>query len=56
MSLPKNKFREGLGFSPISSKFFQQDTVFRPIQETFQSGGFIKPTQSETNVVIEENP
>lgn len=56
VSLPENKFREGLGFSPTSSKFSQQDTVLRPIQETFLSGEFINPTQSETNVVIEEDP
>lgn len=56
VSLPENKFREGLGFSPTSSKFSQQDAVLLPIQETFRSGGFINPTQSETNVVIEEDP
>ncbi|XP_050877398.1 uncharacterized protein LOC127081158 [Lathyrus oleraceus] len=56
MSLPENKFREGLGFSPTSSKFSQQDAILCPIQETFRSGGFINPTQSETNVVIEEDP
>ncbi|XP_050916730.1 uncharacterized protein LOC127131882 [Lathyrus oleraceus] len=56
VSLPKNKFCEGLGFSTTPSKFDQQDTVVRLIQETFQSGGFINPTQSETNVVIEEDP
>jgi hypothetical protein len=56
VSLPENKFREGLGFSPTSSKFSQQDAILCPIQETFRSGGFINPTQSETNVVIEEDP
>ncbi|XP_050874907.1 uncharacterized protein LOC127078504 [Lathyrus oleraceus] len=56
VSLPKNKFREGLGFSPTFSKFSKQDAVLHPIQETFRSGGFINPTQSETNVVIEEDP
>lgn len=56
MSLPENKFCEGIGFLPTSLKVSQQDTVLHPIQETFLSGGFINPTQPETNAVIEENP
>lgn len=56
VSLPKNKFREGIGFSPTSSKVSQQYTALCSIQETLRNGGFINPTQPETNVVIEENP
>lgn len=38
VSLPGKKNREGLGFSPTSSKVAQQDAILHPIQETIQSG------------------
>ncbi|XP_058770183.1 uncharacterized protein LOC131643835 [Vicia villosa] len=55
LSPPDNKFREGLGFSPTSARYSKQDTVTRPMQEIFHSGGFDHPTPPEVDAVIEND-
>ncbi|XP_058733279.1 uncharacterized protein LOC131604881 [Vicia villosa] len=55
LSLPNNTFREGLGFSPTSTRYSKQDIVTRRMQEIFHSGGFDHPTPPEVDAIIEND-
>ncbi|KAI5421721.1 hypothetical protein KIW84_045230 [Lathyrus oleraceus] len=53
--LVDNKTREGLGFSPVSTKATKKNEVIRPTQEVFHNGDFIHPTLPEVNAITEDD-
>lgn len=55
MDLPKNKHREGLGFSHTSKKIAEGSRSVCSIKETFHSGGFINPTWLEVSTITEDD-
>ncbi|GAU51876.1 hypothetical protein TSUD_416610, partial [Trifolium subterraneum] len=55
VTLPENKYREGVGFSPSSTRAPKQNVVNGPIEDTFYSAGFIHPSLPEVNVIIEDD-
>ena len=54
LTLPKNKFGEGLGFYPVSARA-KQDTVTHPIQEVFQSAGYIHLNPPEVDAIMKDD-
>ncbi|GAU52030.1 hypothetical protein TSUD_418580, partial [Trifolium subterraneum] len=54
VTLPENKYREGVGFSPSSTRAPKRNVVNEPIEDTFYSAGFIHPSLPEVNVIIED--
>ena len=54
LTLPKNKFGEGLGLYPVPTRA-KQDTITCPIQEVFRSSSFIHPTPPEVDAIIEDD-
>ncbi|MCI34815.1 receptor-like kinase, partial [Trifolium medium] len=54
VTLPENKRREGLGFSPSAARAAKPDVVIKKIEDTFHSTGFIHPPSSEANAIIED--
>ncbi|GAU51349.1 hypothetical protein TSUD_412970 [Trifolium subterraneum] len=55
VTLPENKYREGVGFSPSSTRVPKRNVVNGPIKDTFYSAGFIHPPLPEVNVIIEDD-
>jgi hypothetical protein len=56
VTLPENKHREGLGFSPSSTRAAQLNDGIKPIKDTFYSAGFIHSPSLEANVITEDDP
>ncbi|GAU46907.1 hypothetical protein TSUD_299580 [Trifolium subterraneum] len=56
LTLPENKFQEGLGFSPPSAKVVGPNAATKPIKDIFYSAGFIHPPSLEVNAITEDGP
>jgi hypothetical protein len=55
VTLPENKHREGLGFSPSSARAIEPTVSVKLIKYTFYSAGFIHPPSPEANAIIEDD-
>lgn len=54
LSLPDNKDRTGLGFSPEEA--FESERKNRNLKQIFKSVGFINTPSPDVNVILEEGP